>query len=93
MYVDGIKWFAENRKELEINTVFIYSIIMAASVSLGKPLGSIICSIFPLCMESNALAKSSNIIIASRIFARTPSRIRYIVNIFDVVNLFLRIPF
>ena len=32
---------------------------MAASVSLGRPLASI-CSIIPLCMESNVLEKSTN---------------------------------
>ena len=36
---------------------------------------SSICSIFPLCMKSKALEKSTNNIVASRIFARTPSKI------------------
>ena len=49
---------------------------------------SSICSIFPLCMESKALAKSANNIVASRLFACTPSRIRRIVKICDVVGSF-----
>ena len=44
-------------------------------------------------MESKALVKSTNNIVASRFFARTPSRIRWIVKICDVVDLFLRKPF
>ena len=62
--------------------VFLYSIIMAAKVSLGWPLVWGICSIFPLCMESNALEKSTNNIVASRFFARTPSRIQRVVKIY-----------
>ena len=40
--------------------VFLYSIIMAATVSLGRPWVSSICSIFPLCMESKTLERSTN---------------------------------
>ena len=40
-------------------------------------------------MESKALEKSTNDIVASRFFACTPSRIRRIVKICDVVGRFL----
>ena len=72
---------------------FLYSIIMAAMVSLGRPWASSICSIFPLYMESKALEKLKNNIIASRFFARSPSRIRRIVKICNVKDPFLRKPF
>ena len=41
-------------------------------------------------MESKALVKSTNINVACRFFARTPSRIFRMVNICEVVDLFLR---
>ena len=44
--------------------VFLYILIRAATVSLGRFLAISICSIFPLCMESNALEKSTNNIVA-----------------------------
>ena len=44
-------------------------------------------------MESKALVKSTNINVACRLFARTPSRILRMVNICEVVDLFLRKPF
>ena len=44
-------------------------------------------------MESKALVKSTNINVASRFFARTPSRILRMVNICEVVDLLLRKPF
>ena len=67
---------------------------MAATVSFGKPEVSRICSISPLRMESKALVKSTNNIVASwGFFAHTPSRIRQIVKICDVVDLFLQEPF
>ena len=44
-------------------------------------------------MESKALVKLTNNSIASRFSARTPSRIRPIVKICDVVDLFIRQPF
>ena len=44
-------------------------------VSFGRPYASRICSIFPLCMESRALVKSTNSNVACRFFAHTPSRI------------------
>ena len=66
---------------------------MAATVSFSRPLASRICSIFPQCMESKALAKSTNSIVASRFFARTSPTIRRIVKICDVVDLFARKPF
>ena len=59
----------------------------------GRPYARRICSIFPLCMESKAILKSTNNIVGCRIFARTPSRILRIVNICEVVDLFLRKPF
>ena len=68
-------------------------IVIAATVSLGMPYASRICSIFPLWMESKALVKSTNINVACRFFARTPSRILRMVNICEVVDLFLRKPF
>ena len=43
-------------EEQTFTFVFLYSII-TATVSLGKPLASCICSIFSLCMESKALVK------------------------------------
>ena len=49
--------------------VFLYSIIMAAMVSLGS-----ICSIFPLCVESKALAKSRSNIVAPRFFCTYTSK-------------------
>ena len=73
--------------------VFLFSIIMAATVSLGRPRARSICSIFPLCMALNALDKSTNNSVASRIFARTPFNIRGIVKICDVVDRFLWKPF
>ena len=57
------------------------------------PYASRICSIFPLWMESKALVKSTKINVACRFFARTPSRILRMVNICEVVDLFLRKPF
>ena len=62
---------------------------MAASISLSWSKAICICSIFPLCMESKALEKSTNTIVVSRLFARTPSRIRQIDKICDVVDRFL----
>ena len=53
------------------------------------PYASRICSIFPLWMESKALVKSTNINVACRFYARTPSRILRMVNICEVVDLFL----
>ena len=44
-------------------------------------------------MESKALVKSTNINVACRSFARTPSRNLWMVNIFEVMDLFLRKPF
>ena len=44
-------------------------------------------------MELKALVKSTNSIVAGRFFARTPSKILRIVNICEVVDLFLRKPF
>ena len=44
-------------------------------------------------MESKALVKLTNSIVACRSFARTTSRILQMVNICEVVDLFLRKPF
>ena len=63
---------------------------MAATVSFGRPYGSGICSLFPLWMESKALVKLTNNIVACRFFACTPSRILPMVNICEIVDLFLR---
>ena len=41
-------------------------------------------------MESKALIKSTNINVAGSFFARTPSRILRMVNICEVVDLFLQ---
>ena len=62
---------------------------MVMTVSLGRPYTRSFCSIFPMCMESNALKKSTNEIVASRFFAQTPSKIQQIFRIGDVVNQFL----
>ena len=45
-----------------------YSIIMAATISLGKAKAKRTCLIFPMCIESNTLEKSSNKFVASRFF-------------------------
>ena len=66
---------------------------MAATVSFGIRYASRIYSIFSLCMESKAFVKSTNNIVAFRFFACTPSRILRIVNICEVVDLFLWKPF
>ena len=63
---------------------------MAAPVSFGRPSVRSICSIFPLCMESNTVEKLTNNIVASKFFACTCSRIRRIVKICYVVDLFLQ---
>ena len=55
--------------------VFLSSIIMAATFSLGRSLGTSIWSIFPLCMESNTLEKSKNNSISSRSLNLTILRI------------------
>ena len=44
-------------------------------------------------MESKALVKSTNSNVTWRYFARTPSKILWMVNICEVVDLFLRKPF
>ncbi len=67
--------------------VFLYSIIKSVKVSFGRPYTSSICSIFPLCMESKALEKSTNDLVDLSFFVRSPSRIQRIVKICDVVDL------
>ena len=66
---------------------------MAATVFFDKPYAIRICSISPLCIESMAWEKSTNNIVASRFFARTPSRIQRIVKFCGVLHRFLRKPF
>ena len=66
---------------------------MAATVSYGRLSARRFCSIFPLFMESKVLEKYTTNIVASRFFARTPSRISRIVKICDLVDRFLRKPF
>ena len=63
-------------------------IIMAVTFSLGRPKARSICSIFPLCMESKALEKSTNWSVSLRFFAQTPSKVKRIVRIYEV-DLFL----
>ena len=65
------------------------SIIITVNVSLGRSYSSSIYFIFSFCMESNTLEKSTNCSIALRLFSYTPSMIRQIVCIFDVVVLSL----
>ena len=64
--------------------------IIAVTVSLGRPCTKSNYFIFPLCMESNALEKSTNKCVTSKFFALTLSMIRRIVRIFDVVDWFLQ---
>ena len=62
-----------------------YSIIMAATVSMGRPYARSICTSF-LCVWNRRPWRSRQI----RFFARIPSRIRRIFKICDVVDLFQR---
>ena len=80
-------------REHTFTLVFLWRIIMAATVSFGRRYASRICSIFPPWMESKAFVKLTNNIVACRFFARTPSRILRVVNICEVVDRFLREPF
>ena len=59
--------------EQTIVFVFLQSIIIAVTTSLGRPYSGSICSIFPLCVESNAFEKSTNSSVALRLVARTHS--------------------
>ena len=79
--------------EQTFTLAFLYDIFMAATVSLSRPKASGIFSIFPRLMETKALGKSTDNVVASRFFARTPSRIRQIVKLCDVVDRFFRKPF
>ena len=58
---------------------------IAITVSLGRSNAWIIYSIFPLCMGSNTLEKSTKTELN-----RTPSLIQRIVRIYDVVDQFLK---
>ena len=75
--------------ERSITFVFLWSFNIVVTVSLDRLYAWSICSNFPLCMESNALRKSTNYSVASRFFARTPSMIRRIVGICNVMDWFL----
>ena len=87
------KWYVSPSVERTFNFLFLYSIIVAATVSLCRPKARSICSIFLLCMASKAFEKSTNNIIASEFFTLGLSRIRRIVKICDVLDRFLRKPF
>ena len=60
---------------------------------LGRPNARSIYSIFSLFMESRAMDKSTKKSLVSRFFARSPSIIRRIIKICDVVDQFLWKPF
>ena len=88
------KYFVSPSRERTFTLVFLLRIVIAATVFfLGRLYASRLCSIFPRCMESKALVKSTNSNVTCRFFARTPSRILRMVNICEVVDLFLRKPF
>ena len=57
---------------------------------LGRPYANSTCSIFSLCMESNALENSLNHSVASRLFACTLSMIQQVVRICDIVDPFFQ---
>ena len=52
--------------ERTISFELMQSIFIAATVILGRPYLSCICSIFPLCKDLNAFDKSTNSSVASR---------------------------
>ena len=79
--------------ERSFTLVFLQRIDITATVSFGRPYASRIYFIFPLYMESQALVKSTNSNVACRFFPSMPSRILWMVNICEVVDLFLRKPF
>ena len=64
--------------------VFLYSFIMAATVSLGRSYARGICSIFSLCMESNASEKSTS-------KCRLKVFLREILLEFDVLSEFVKL--
>ena len=77
MYLLSKKDPSENVKEFGVTIVFLRSIIITVIFSLEGSYADGICSILLLCMESNALEKSTNISIAW--FLRpSPSMIRQI---------------
>ena len=59
------------------------------TVSLENLYASSICSIFPICIESNGLKKSTIYSVAPIFFAGTPLMTRRIVKICEVVDRFL----
>ena len=76
--------------EWTIVFIFLWSVIIAVTVSLGRSFASSNCSIFTLYMESNTWEKSTNNKVASRFFAHTSSVIWWIVWICQVMDLFLQ---
>ena len=72
--------------------MFLQSILIALTVSLGRAYVRKLSSIFPLCIKSNALEKSTNNNVASIFFAHTPMIQRLVRNC-EVVDRFLRKPF
>ena len=60
--------------EWTISFVFLLSIIIAVTVSLERPYARSICPIFLLCIESNALEKSTYNSVASRFFLHARHR-------------------
>ena len=62
---------------------------MAVTVSLGKTYAKSICSIFPLCMESNAWEKSTNKCVASKVLYE---HLKFD-GLLEFVNRFLQKPF
>ena len=64
-------------EELTIDFLFGSNVIIAVKVSFTTHYAGSIYFIFLLCMESNALEKSSNKCVTSRFFACTPSMSRF----------------
>ena len=79
--------------DLTMNLVFIYDIIIALTVSSGRPYILSMSLIFPLCMLSKAFEKSINNNIAESCFDFATSIILRIVKICPVVDLFCLKPF
>ena len=72
--------------ERTIAFVFLKSIIIVVTVSLGIPYANNICSIFYLCMESNSSEKFINCSVVSRFFAFILSMIQWVVRICEDVE-------
>ena len=78
--------------DLTIYRVLLYSINMAFTISVGIPYMIMISFIFSRFIESKACEKSIKRREACRFLDFTPSSIRQLVNIFPVVDLFVRKP-